>query len=173
MRLIALAAGLMMSLGLQAQSDAIARYFDKYMNDDRFTVVFVSPKMFDMVSKMDLQTGDPQAQAALDIIKDLQGLRILTTEVTPLKFFQEAKDMLPGKGYEVLMTVRDNKSGDNVEFLVKEAGDKIHELLLLVGSSDEFVMLSFTGAIDLKKIGELSKVLNVEGAEHLEKLEDQ
>ncbi|RMD75878.1 MAG: DUF4252 domain-containing protein, partial [Bacteroidetes bacterium] len=38
---------------------------------------------------------------------------------------------------------------------------------------DEFVMLSFVGNIDLKKIGELSKVLNVEGAEHLEKLEDQ
>ncbi len=173
MRLIALAAGLMMSLGLQAQSDAIAQYFNKYMNDDRFTVVFVSPKMFDMVSKMDLHTDDPQAQATLDIIKDLEGLRILTTEVTPRKFFQEAKAMLPGKGYEVLMTVRDNKSGDNVEFLVKEAGDRIHELLLLVGSSDEFVMLSFTGNIDLKKIGELSKVLNVEGAEHLEKLEDQ
>lgn len=171
MRLIALAVSLMMSLGLYAQSDAIVQYFDKYMNDDRFTVVFVSPKMFDMVSKMDLQTGDPEAQAALDIIKDLQGLRILTTEVTPNKFYQEAKATLPTKGYEVLMTVRDG--GDNVEFLVKEADGKIHELLLLVGDSDEFVMLSFVGTIDLKKIGELSKVLNVEGAEHLEKLENQ
>lgn len=173
MRLIALAAGLMMCLGLHAQTDAIVRYFDKYMHDDRFTVVFVSPKMFDMVSKMDLQTGDPEAQAALDIIKDLQGLRILTTDVTPQKFFEEAKSTLPTKGYEVLMTVRDNKSGDNVEFLVKESGDRIQELLLLVGGHDEFVMLSFVGNIDLKKIGELSKVLNVEGAEHLEKLEDQ
>ncbi len=173
MRLITLAICLMSALGLQAQSDAIVQYFNKYMEDDRFTVVFISPKMFDMVSKMDLQTNDPQAQAALDIIKDLGGLRILTTKVTPQKFFQEAKATLPTKGYEVLMTVRDSENGDNVEFLIKEAGDRIRELLLLVGGTDEFVMLSFVGDIDLKKIGELSKVLNVEGAEHLEKLEDQ
>ncbi len=173
MRLIALALCLMTGLKLQAQSDAIAQYFDKYMHDDRFTVVFISPKMFDMVSKMDLQAPEPEAQAVLEIIKDLKGLRILTTQQTPRKFFEEAKAVLPPKGYEVLMTVRDNNSGDNVEFLVKESGDRIQELLLLVGNPNEFVMLSFVGDIDLKKIGELSKVLNVEGAEHLKKLENQ
>lgn len=173
MRLIALALCLTTGLTLRAQSDAIAQYFEKYMYDDRFTVVFISPKMFDMVSKMDLRAPEPETQAVLEIIEGLKGLRILTTRETPRKFFEEARSVLSPKGYEVLMTVRDNNSGDNVEFLVKEVGDRIQELLLLVGNPDEFVMLSFVGDIDLKKIGELSKVLNVEGAEHLEKLENQ
>ena len=49
----------------------------------------------------------------------------------------------------------------------------INELLLLVGGKDEFVMVSFIGNIDLNKISKLAKVLDVEGAEHLDKLEDR
>ena len=63
--------------------------------------------------------------------------------------------------------------GENVRIMVKESGDVIHELLLLVGGSDQFVMLSFTGKIDLNKISTLAKSLNVEGADHLELLKDK
>jgi hypothetical protein len=68
------------------------------------------------------------------------------------------------------MTVRDE--GTNVEFLVKDTGDIINELLLLVGG-DEFVMMSFVGNIDLDKISKLANSLDIDGAQHLDKLEDK
>ena len=171
-KLISLSLMLAFLIPLNAQEDAISKYFDQYMEDDRFTVVYVSSKLFSMFSKIDIDTNDEEAQAVLDIAKDVRGLRVLTTETTPRQFYDEAKAKINTKGYEVLMTVRD-KGDDNVEFLVKEEGDIIKELLLLVGGDDEFVLLSFLGNLDLDKISKLAKTLDVDGAEHLEKLEDR
>jgi hypothetical protein len=169
-----------------AQSDAISQYFSKYAEDERFTVVYVSPKMFEMISK--ISTTDPEWQRAREVIKDLKGLRILvannddqegengqkivqTNKINGQAMYKEAMATLNGKSYDELLTVRDGQQ--NVRFMVKESGGLITELLLLVGEPNEFVMLSFTGIIDLDKIASLGNALNVEGAEHLEKIKQK
>jgi hypothetical protein len=85
--------------------------------------------------------------------------------------YNEAVKTINTKGYDQLMTVR--TEDEKVQFLVKEDADVISELLLLVGEEDEFVMVSFIGNIHLNKISKLAKVLDVQGAEHLEKLEEE
>ncbi len=161
--------------GVNAQGgneDAISRYFDQYLDDERFTVVYISSKMFSILGKLkidDLQ--DEEAQAVIEMVQDLRGLRVLTTEETPNKFYQEAINKINTKEYEVLMTVRDE--GENVQFLIKDEGDQINELLLLVGGEDEFVMLSFIGTIDLDKISRLANKLDVKGVDQLDHLEDR
>lgn len=158
-----------------AQNDAISSYFSQYVEDDRFTVVYISPKMFDMIAKLDLadmaDKGDKEAKVALDMISDISGLRILTSEKTPDVFYKEAMKKLDTSQMESLMTIR-TQDGENVNFYIKETGDIINELLLLVGG-DEFVMLSIEGDIDLKKVSKLAKALDVKGAEHLEELDNR
>lgn len=166
-----------------AQDDAISKYFSKYAEDERFTVVYVSPKMFDMISK--ISTDDPDWEKTKDVIKDIRGLRILvadndpdegedgqtivkTNKINGQAMYKEAMATLNGRSYDELLTVRDGQQ--NVRFMTKESGGVIDELLLLVGEPDEFVMLSFTGKIDLNKISTLGKSLNIEGAEHLNKV---
>ena len=113
-----------------------------------------------MIGKIDTKVldmeNDAEAKAVLEMAKDLQGLRILTTDETPEAFYKEAKAKINTKEYEVLMTVRD-KDGDNVEFLIKETNNVISELLLLSTGKDEFVLLSFMGSLDLNKITRLAK----------------
>ncbi len=82
--------------------------------------------------------------------------------------YTEANKRLNIKEYEELVTVREKDS--NVRFVTKEANGVINELLLLVGGKDEFVMMSFVGNIDLSKIARLAKKLNIDGAEHLDKI---
>ena len=157
---------------LHAQTDAITKYFDQYVDDERFTVVYISPKMFEILGKLDLEElQDEEAQIIMEVVSDLEGLRVLTTEVTPLKFYEEAKSKISTKEYEVLLTVRDED--ENVQFLIKDEGDTINELLLIVGGDDEFVLLSFMGNIDLDKIAQLAKKLDVKGVEHLDKLDEE
>jgi hypothetical protein len=60
---------------------------------------------------------------------------------------------------------------ENVRFLVREKDSKVVELLLLVGSPDESVMISIQGDIDMKNISKITKSLNIEGMENLEKIE--
>lgn len=150
-----------------AQIDAIEKYFDKYMDDENFSVVYVSPKMFKMVSKViDEDTNDEVA----DVIKDLKGLRILKTSINSKAFFKDAKSKINTNEYELLMTARDN--GQNIEFFTKESGDIISELLLMIGGDEDFVLMSFVGDINLNKVAKLAKTLDIEGADYLKELGD-
>ncbi|MFZ1751211.1 MAG: DUF4252 domain-containing protein [Saprospiraceae bacterium] len=163
--IFSLAIALFISLAASAQSDAIERFFKDYQENQDFTVVYVSPKMFQMVSKV---TDGSEDKDLADIVKDLKGLRILTTKINPDKIYKEANKRLNIKEYEELVTVRDKDS--NVRFVTKESNGVISELLLLVGGQNEFVMMSFVGNIDLAKIARLAKKLDIDGAEHLEKV---
>lgn len=153
---------------VSAQNDAITRFFEKYVDDERFTVVFVSPKMFQLVSK--IETADEEWNKVRDVVKDLGGLRVLTADSIGdgLSFYKDALSKVPTSEYDELLTVRDGK--ENVRIWVKDSGNIIEELLLLVGAPTEFTLLSFTGKIDLDKISELSKTLDIDGVEHLDKV---
>lgn len=161
-----------LSMPAFSQDDAIGRYFDQYIEDERFTVVYLSPKIFEILGKLDLEDlEDEEAEEVMEVVKDLKSLRILTTEVNTDAFYKEAKAKIDTREYETLMTVRDGKQ--NVNFLVKDEGNIIHELLLLVGGDEEFLLMSFIGNIDLKKISKLAKSVDVDGMDYLENLDDE
>ena len=155
------------------QSDAITRFFNQYAEDERFTVVYVAPKLFSMVSK--IETNDEDWNSIREIVKDLGGLRVLTADSISdgLALYKSALSKVPTTEYAELLTVRDGK--ENVRIWTKDTNDGtiIEELLLLVGSPDEFTLLSFTGKINLDKISQLSKVLDIDGAQHLNKLKSK
>ena len=156
-------------LSIWAQTDAITQYFDKYMDDENFTVVYITPKMFQMISKLDLK--DPDAKEIKEVLQDLKGLRILQTEKNSMQYYKEVIAKFKPTEYELLMTVRDK--GENVRFWTKESGGVISELLMLVGGVKEFVMISFVGNISLDKISKLANKMDVDGMEHLKDLKKQ
>ena len=166
---------------LRAQDDAISTYFSQYVDDEDFTVVYISGKMFDLFETVvdNLDTDDlsaDQVDALRDVVQDMRGLRIVTTDSGGVPLYREAKQRLVGaKPYEVLMTVRE-KGNTFVDFYVRERDGVVDELLLLVGEdgdgmindvadgedlgpigSGSFTLLSFVGRIDLEKVGELSR----------------
>lgn len=156
-QVLIIAALLIGATATQAQNDAISSYFKNYLDDDRFTVVYVSGKLFSMFRSMDIDLNDDEAEAILQVVEDMEGLRLITTEITPDVFYKEAKRKIDTRAYETLMTVRSAGNGENVEILVKDEGEIINELLLLVNSDDTFVLMSFVGKINLDKIGELQR----------------
>ena len=151
-----------------AQNDGVTRFFNQYVDDERFTVVFVSPKMFQMVAK--IETDDEDWNKFRDVVKDLGGLRVLTSDsiTNGLAMYKDALSRVPIGEYSELLTVRDGQQ--NVRIWIKDSGNVIQELLLLVASPDEFTLLSFTGKIDLDKISSLSKTLDIKGADQLDKI---
>lgn len=153
---------------VHAQNDAVTRFFNAYAEDERFTVVYISSKMFQLVSK--IETDDADWNNFRSVVQDLTGLRVLTADslVNGAALYKEALSKVPATEYAELLTVRDGQ--ENVRFWIKDQGNVIEELLLLVGAPDEFVLLSFTGKIDLDKISNLSKSLDIQGAEHLNKI---
>lgn len=154
-----------------AQADAIDKYFSQYVDDERFTVVYISSKMFSLISDLDIDSEDEETQMAMEMIQDLRGLRILTVDTLSSQFYDEAIQKIDTREYEMLMKVRDGK--ENVQFFIKDSdGAIINELLLLVGGGDDFVLLSFMGNIDLDKVSALANKIDVKGAEHLDKIKE-
>ena len=162
-------ASLFMAVGVSAQNDAIDRFFEQYQDDEDFTMVYVSPKMFKLVAKVASKELDEDLN---EVVSSLKGLKILTTNVNPGAVYKDANNKIDTKDYELLLTARDK--GQNVNFFTKTSGDDIvEELLLLVGGENEFVLLSFVGTLNLEAIAKLASKLDIDGAEHLEKLKQE
>ena len=156
---------LLLGTGVFAQDDAIGKFFSKYVEDSRFTVVSISPKMFRLMSKVNWDTIPSDVKQT---VTHLTSLRILSTETTPAAFYKEAMARIDRKEYEELITVRSDK--DDVRFMVKEQGDVIHELLMIAVDKDSFTMMSFVGIIDLDKLSRLSSDMGIKGMENLKNI---
>ncbi len=152
------------TFGVFAQTDAIDKFFKDYQNNANFSTVYVSPKMFQMVTKA-TETNDP---AVTDVLKDLKGMKIVSTQVKPEIIYAEANKRITGKGYEELLTVKEK--GSTVRFVTLEKNNIIEELLMIVGNKQDFVMISFIGKINPAKLSKLAKKLDIQGAEHLDKI---
>lgn len=166
-KIIAAVAFMFMLNGAFAQ-DAISKFFSKYQTDETFSQVTVSSKMFGLFTNMEADT--PEDKEVLDAISKLKGLRILAKEDArnARTLYKEAFTLIPVKEFEELMSVRDKDK--DMKFLIKESGGKISELLMIMGGNESFMVMSLFGEIDLKQISRIGKKMNVEGLEHLEKM---
>ena len=154
-------------IGVQsfAQTSVIDKFFQKYSNDESFTIVSISPKMFGMFAKVD--ASDPDTKKAMEVVQKLKSLRILAKDNAKngSQLYHEAAAFLT-KDYEELMTVRSD--GNDVKFLIKEnAQGNIQELVMLVGGSDSFVAMSLVGDIDLNQISKMAGTMNITGMDNL------
>lgn len=141
--------------------DAISTYFSEYVDDQDFTVVYVSGKVFGLFkdANLDLDGMDEEeVKAVFDVVKDIQGIRVLHTERNAMARWKEAKKRIPTDKYELLFKVR-TADGDNVEAFVQDEEAVISELFLLVGAQDNFALLSFVGAVDLSKLSDLQRAI--------------
>jgi hypothetical protein len=150
-----------------AQEGALDQFFKTYLDDPSFTVVNISPKMFQLFSEMDMEGVDSETK---EVISNIKSLRVLTRETDGLKYFQEANKKLTSNQFEEILSVRE-KDNENVRILIKESGNYINELVLLVGGEDEFVLLDLVGRIDLKTIGKLGSKIEAPGLEHLNRVD--
>ncbi|EAR01599.1 hypothetical protein FB2170_13763 [Maribacter sp. HTCC2170] len=148
--------------------------FDKYEDLDNVSAVVVNQSMFRLLSNIDVEVDDPEAKDFMDIAQSLKNLKVFITEDP-----QISKDMmstmnqyLKSNKLEELMRVKDKDA--NIKFYIKTGKDEDHvsELLMFVtgmknvdidvnGRKLETVLLSLTGDIDLRKIGSLTKKMNL------------
>ncbi len=147
------------------------KVFDKYSGAEGFTTVYITKYMFDLFKDMENNNVSDEMQEA---ISRLNSIKILATDDDPntktsINLYDEVMKNLPKEEYKELMVIKEKN--ENVKFLVREKDKKVVELLLLVGSPDESVMISIQGDIDMKNIAKITKSLNIEGMEKLEKME--
>jgi hypothetical protein len=155
--------------GASAQ-DAISKFFSKYQDDESFTQVNVSSKMFSLFTNMEAETQEDKE--VLNAISKLKGLRILHKDNTSdaRALYKEAFALIPVKEFEELMSIREKDN--DIKFYIKESGGKISELVMIMGSMDDFMVMSLFGEIDLKQVSRIGKKMDVKGLENLHNLDN-
>lgn len=153
------------SFQIQAQDDAIEKFYSKYMQDDRFSRVFISPKMMQMAGGF-LQSSskdtDQDAQNLGELVSKIKGIRILNGEkVRGDQMFDEAIKTLNTNRYEELMDIKDKSQ--SLKFMVREEKGKIRELLMVSGTENEFTLLSMIGEFTYEDLRLLSEKTNLPG----------
>lgn len=159
------------AFAVQAQNDAISQLFDQYYDNEAFTKVSVSSKMFELFTK--IEPGDENEEEVLKAISQLEGLKVLAADSigNSKTMYNDVVKKVSGGGYEELMEVKD--SNENMKFMIKEKDGIISELVTVVGGNKSFALISLYGIIDLKNISKLSKSMNIKGMEYLKNVDDK
>ena len=156
-----------------AQEDAISKFFGKYENDEDFTHVTITSRMFGLFANLD--TEDQEDKELLDAVSKVKGLKIIAKDNIEQEeadaLYKEAFELIPTKDYDELMSVRDKDN--DMKFLIQEENKIITELLMVMHGDNEFFLLSLIGDIDLKQISRLSQSMNIDGFEHLKAIDKE
>ena len=152
--------------------------FDSFENEKDVSAVVVTKNMFKLLSKMDLNSNDPEAQAYLNMVNNLENIKIFTTENASIAKRMDdavAKYIASSKDLGELMRVKED--GKNIRFYSKEGKNEnfVSELLMhLEGTIDgksTSVIMSITGDLDLRQISKLTEELKVPGSEQLKNID--
>lgn len=147
-----------------AQDDAIQTFFGKYMEDDRFSRVYISPKMMQMAGGFlkNNSDGDEEAKELGSLISKVKGIRILSSdEVDGMTLYKEAMSTLNRNKYEELMDIQDK--GSSLKFMVREEGGLVRELMMITGESKSFTLLSMLGTFTYEDLNMLADKTNIPG----------
>jgi hypothetical protein len=152
--------------------------FDSFEDEKDVTSVVVTKNMFKLLSKMDLDSNDPEAKAYLEMVDNLENIKIFTTDNPAIAKKMEASVtnyISSSSNLGELMRVKDDEK--NIKFYSKEGKNEnfVSELLMFmvgkIDGKDMTVIMSITGNIDLKQISKLTEELKVPGSEELKNLD--
>jgi hypothetical protein len=151
---------------LAAQAAPILQFYDKYKELDKVTDLKLQGWVLEMASIF--SEGDDSK----NLLRKISRLRVLLMEegnlVSPGEYRQLMKDVKKAS-FETLMKI---KEGDEqIDLLIREQGDTITDVLLIVSGLDNFVLLSLEGALKFSDLNDLN--IEVEGAEHFKKLPEK
>ena len=154
--------------------------FDVFENEREVSSVVVTKNMFKLLSQLDLESNDPEAKEYLELVNNLDNIKIYSTEnkeVAERMDAAVATYLSESPKLSELMRVKDD--GKNIKFYSKEgkSDNFVSELLMhLTGNidgEDRTIIMSITGKIDLKKISKLTSDLNIPGSEELKNIDQK
>ena len=148
--------------------------FDKFDGRDDVVSLIVSPKLFQMMGNVKMDSKDKNDQLYLNLVKKLHNLKVFTTSSISIanEMKASADKHIKAAGLEELMRVND--SGKAIKILVKSGSNssQIKELLMFIegsGKERQTVLMSLTGDFDLDEISVLTDKMKFPGGDALKK----
>ncbi|MEL0262211.1 MAG: DUF4252 domain-containing protein, partial [Flavobacteriaceae bacterium] len=83
--------------------------FEKFQNNDGVSYISINPKMFELIGKFSLSAEDQEAQAYLDMVRNIKIFKVLITSDATIgeQIGTMVQKMVDQDAMETLMTVKD------------------------------------------------------------------
>jgi hypothetical protein len=159
--------------------------FDIYQTNDRVTYVSISPQMFSMLAKLNINVEDPEAQEFIELVTQIKTFKLLRTDDPGISttFSDWTKTYVNENKLVELMQVREDETTVYFYALQSDQDHIVDELVMFVQDdgevSDRFegepqtVVLLIQGSIDLYRIASLTQKLDLPAGDELKKLKNQ
>jgi hypothetical protein len=135
-----------------SQQESIEKFYNKYVDNEKISDISLNGWILSMASKMSEEEGT-------EILQKITKLRIMLAE---------EKDIVSKADVKNLMTVRDE--GTRVNFMIREEGENITNVLVIIHGDGEFILLSLEGNLNMEDLKQLE--FDVEGGDIFKKLSD-
>ena len=156
--------------------------FEKYQNNKEVTAISISPKMFQLLGSMSLSSGDPEADALIEMIKGMSSFRALITgkQLISDEINLWVKEEASEKGLDLMVSMQESDTDINIYVKEGESEGELESLLMfskgvsnavpeaqLSGNNIEAVVLLIEGKIVMSKIAKLISKMNLPGGDQL------
>jgi len=149
---------------ISAQDPVIRQFYNKYKHMDNVENIQLGGWVLKLAAKFADENEEVKPFA-----RHISRLRVMTMEEGNLvtkKEYNSLVRQLRNSKFEDLFNARDG--GELVQLLIREDGDRITDVLLLISGSDSFTMVSLEGALRFKDLRELD--IDIEGGDHFKSL---
>lgn len=153
---------MLFSLVAHSQHASIESFYNKYKNLEKVSTVKLTGWLLELAINSDGEEKDKLSQK-------LTNLRVLIMEEGNLvsqNDYQQLKKSVKKDAFEDLFQIREGK--EVIEFMIREKGDFITDVLILVNNNDNFVLLSLEGRLRFSDLNDLN--IDIEGGDHFKKI---
>jgi hypothetical protein len=161
---------LLLFVGALSAQSLISSSFSDYEENENYTRVSISKKMFSIMANLNPEDADEKE--LIQTVSNLDGLKIIVADSSdnPAALFKDSMKRVPSR-FEELMTV--NEQNEKIIFMIDESNGVVNELIMILTANDQFVLLDLYGKIDLNQIAKLSRKMNIDHLDKLEKIEEK
>ncbi|MFK7773246.1 MAG: DUF4252 domain-containing protein [Saprospiraceae bacterium] len=145
-----------------SQHESIENFYNKYVDNEKISDISLNGWILSMASKMSEEDGT-------EILQKITKLRIMLAEEKNIVSKSDVKKLMRdvrNNDFEDLMTVRDE--GTRVNFMIREEGENITNVLVIIHGDGDFIMLSLEGNLNFEDLKQLD--FDVEGGDIFKKL---
>jgi len=155
--------------------------FETYKSNERVTYVSISPQMFSMLAKLNIDDSDPEAKEFLELISQINTFKLLRTDEPTIfdDFSDWTQEYAKANQLTELMQFREDQTPVYFYAALSEEENIVDQLVMLaqedndnaaLDDRNQTVLMYIDGKIDLERIASLVQKLDIPAGEELNKL---
>ncbi len=152
----------------QGQNIIDEEFYD-YKEQDNFTSVFISSKMFDLAQYIDMEEMDEDMEELKELMSSIKAFNMVFGENVEdvVTKYKDAESTV-ASSFEELMKIKDGDG--NFSFYIDENKGMVYELVMVGHMRNELIIFSLVGEISLSKLSKIANVMQKAGIENIGKI---